>query len=397
VSLNKYLQNEAAGSPLAVDPSPLNTLVTSTSRSWADANRNFVPECDLLSPLANGECGAMANAAFGSSRPGTTFDPTLLHGWGKRSANWEFSAGVQHELLPRTKIDVGYFRRAYQNFVITDNRAVGAADFDRFSITAPSDPRLPGGGGNTVSGLYDLKPASFGRAADNFVTLSKNYGKQIERWQGVDATVTMRPQSGLTLQGGLSTGSTLTDICEVAEKVPESLLVTTVTATTPQVLAVSAGNASSVVNQWIPAQYCRQRSKYLTNVKFSGSYTVPRFDVLVSGTFRSIPGPEIYANYVATNAVVASSLGRTLSGGATSLPVTIAEPGKIYGERLNQVDMRVGKILRFGRTKTSLNLDIYNLFNVNTVLTVNNAFATWQRPTSILLARFAKIGMQFDF
>ena len=397
VSMNKYLQNEAAGSPLAVDPSPLNLLVTSTTRSWADANRDFVPQCNLLSPLLNGECGAMANAAFGSARPGTTFDPDLLHGWGKRNANWEFSAGVQHELLPRTSIDVAYFRRAYQNFVVTDNRAVSAADFDRFSITAPSDPRLPGGGGNTISGLYDLKPGSFGRAADNFVTLSSNYGKQIERWQGVDVNLSMRPRSGLTLQGGLSTGGTLTDICAVAEKVPESLLVTTVTATTPQVLAVSAGNASSVVNQWIPAQYCRQQSAYLTNVKFSGSYTVPRFDVLVSGTFRSIPGPEIYANYVATNAVIAPSLGRNLSGGVPNLPVTIAEPGKLYGERLNQVDMRVGKILRFGRTKTSLNFDVYNLFNVNTVLTVNNAFATWQRPTSILLARFVKLGMQFNF
>jgi len=397
VSLNKYLQNEAAGSPLALDTSPLNTLVTSTTRSWNDANRNFIPDCNLLSPILNDECGAMTNAAFGTARPGTTYDPSLLRGWGKRTANWEFSAGVQHELLPRTSIDVAYFRRVYQNFVITDNRAVSAADFDRFSITAPSDPRLPGGGGNTVSGLYDLKPASFGRAADNFVTLSSNYGKQIERWQGLDVNLRMRPQSGLALQGGVSTGGTLTDICEVAEKVPESLLVTTVTATTPQVLAVSAGNGSSIVNQWIPAQYCRQRSAYLTNVKFSGSYTVPRLDVLVSGTFRSIPGPEIYANYVATNAVIATPLGRNLSGGATSLPVTIAEPGKLYGERLNQVDMRVGKILRFGRAKTSLNLDVYNLFNVNTVLTVNNAFATWQRPTSILLARFAKIGMQFDF
>jgi hypothetical protein len=135
----------------------------------------------------------------------------------------------------------------------------------------------------------------------------------------------------------------------------------------------------------------------LTNVKFAGSYTVPRFDVLVSGTFRSVPGAEIYANYVATNAVIVPSLGRALSGGVSNLPVTILKPGSLYGERLNQVDMRVGKILRFGRTKTSLNLDIYNLFNVNTVLTVNNAFATWQRPTSILLARFAKIGMQFDF
>ena len=402
VSLNKYLQNEAAGSPLAADPSPLNTLVTNTSRSWTDGNRNFAPDCNLLSPVANGECGAMANSAFGTLRPGAVYDPELLRGWGKRAANWEFSAGVQHELFTRTSIDVAYFRRAYQNFVVTDNRAVSAADYDRFSITAPSDPRLPGGGGYTVSGLYDLKLASFGRAADNFVTLSSNYGKQVERWQGVDVNVSMRARAGLLVQGGLSTGSTLTDMCEVAEKVPEYLLGTPAlggagAAASPQVVAVSTSNGGAVSNQWIPAQFCRQQSAYLTNVKFSGSYTVPRIDVLVSGTFRSIPGPEIYANYVATNAVVTPSLGRPLSGGAANLPVTILEPGSMYGERLTQVDMRVGKILRFGRTKTSLNLDLYNLFNVNTVLTVNNAFATWQRPTSILLARFAKIGMQIDF
>ena len=47
--------------------------------------------------------------------------------------------------------------------------------------------------------------------------------------------------------------------------------------------------------------------------------------------------------------------------------------------------------------KTVVNLDVYNLFNANTVLTVNYAYATWERPTSILLARFAKIGVQFDF
>ena len=384
VSLNKYLQNEAAGSALAADPSPLNTLVTNTTRSWNDINRNFRPDCDLLSPIANGECGAMANAAFGTTRPGSTYDPDLLRGWGKRTANWEFSAGVQHELLPRTAIDVAYFRRAYQNFVVTDNRAISAADFDRFSITAPADPRLPGGGGYTIAGLYDLKPASFGRAADNFVTLSKNYGEQVERWHGVDVSLSTRLQEGLLLRGGVSTGSTLTDTCEVAEELPEILFGANI---------INATNA----NVWLPAQHCRQESAFLTNVKFAGSYTVPRLDVLVSGTFRSVPGPEMYANYVATNAVIAPSLGRNLSGGAANLPVMIVEPGTLYGERLNQVDLRVGKILRFGRTKTSLNFDLYNLFNVNTVLTVNNAFATWQRPTSILLARFAKIGVQFDF
>jgi hypothetical protein len=384
VSLNKYLQNEAAGSPLAIGPNPLETVVNNTTRSWIDANRNFVPDCNLHLPDANGECGAMANRAFGTLRPGETYDPDLLRGWGKRAANWEFSAGMQHELLPRTSIDVAYFRRTYQNFTVTDNRAVSASDFDQFSIVAPADPRLADGGGYTISGLYDLKPASFGRAADNFITLAENYGDQIERWHGVDVNLSMRPQTGLLLQGGLSTGSTLIDLCDVAAEVPEILFGASI---------LNTANA----NVWLPAQYCRQESAFLTNVKFAGTYTLPRVDVLVSGTFRSVPGPQIYANYVATNTVIAPSLGRTLSGGAANLPVGIVEPGTVYGERLNQVDLRVGKILRIARTKTTLNLDVYNVFNVNTVLTVNNAFASWQRPTSILLARFAKVSFQLDF
>ena len=402
VTLNKYLQNEAAGSPLAVGPNPLETVVNNTTRSWADANRNYVPDCNLHNPDANGECGAIANRAFGTVRPGATYDPDLLRGWGKRMSNWEFSVGVQHELMPRASIDVAYFRREYQNVVVTDNRAVSADDFDRFSITAPSDQRLPSGGGYTISGLYDLKPGSFGRAADNFITHSKRYGDQTERWHGVDVNLSMRPENGLLLQGGLSMGSTLTDICDVAERLPEMLLGTaalggTGAATSPQVLAVATSNGSAITNQWTPGQYCRQQSPFLTSTKLLASYTLPRVDVLVSGTFRSVPGPEIYANYVATNAVIAPSLGRPLSGGAANLPVTIVEPGSLYGERLNQVDVRFGKIVRFGRTRATVNLDVYNVFNANTVLALNNAFATWQRPTSILLARFAKISAQIDF
>jgi hypothetical protein len=384
VSLNKYLQNEAAGSPLVIGPNPLETVVNNTTRSWNDANRNYIPDCNLHSPAANGECGASSNSAFGTVRPGATYDPDLLRGWGKRMSNWEFSGGVQHELMRGTSVDVAYFRRVYQNFTVTDNRSVTAADYDRFSITVPTDSRLEGGGGYRVSDLYDLKPASFGRPADNFITLAENYGDQIERWHGVDVNITTRLDNGLRLQGGLSTGSTLTDVCDVAEQVPEMLFGANV---------INTANASV----WMPGQFCRQETPFQHNVKFLAAHTIPRIDVLVSGTFRSVPGPLIWANYTAANALVTQSLGRPLSGGAANLPVNIVEPGSINGERLNQVDVRVGKILRVGPTRTTVNLDVYNLFNVNTVLTVNNAFAAWQRPTSILLARFAKIGVQFDF
>jgi hypothetical protein len=370
-SLNKYLQNEAAGSVLNIGPNPLERIAVSTTRAWRDANGNYVPDCNLVSPIANGECGAMANSAFGTVRIGNTYDPELLTGWNSRVNNWEFSAGVQHELMPRTSIDVAYFRRSYGNFAVTDDRALAASDFDTFQFTAPTDARLPNGGGYAIAGLYDLKPAAFGRPADNYVTNAKNFGGQTERWHGLDVNLSMRAQNGFLVQGGLSTGSTLYDTCEIRQDLPE------MAPTNP---------------------FCRYETAYLTNIKGLASYTLPRIDVLLSGTFRSVPGTNILANYAVTNALIAPSLGRPLSGGTANVTVGLVAPGELYTERYNQLDLRVGKILRFGRTRTTVNLDLYNVFNGNNVLTMNNTFGpAWQRPNSIMLARFAKVSAQFDF
>ena len=116
VSLNKYLEVLSAGAPMFQDPNPLSSLITQTTRSWNDANQNYVPDCDLKNPALNLECGAMANPNFGLPVPGAVFDPALMHGWGKRAYNWEFSTGIQHEILPRTSIDVSYFRRSVRQF-----------------------------------------------------------------------------------------------------------------------------------------------------------------------------------------------------------------------------------------------------------------------------------------
>jgi hypothetical protein len=76
----------------------------------------------------------------------------------------------------------------------------------------------------------------------------------------------------------------------------------------------------------------------------------------------------------------------------------------VFGPSLNQLDVRFAKIIRFGAARATINFDIYNAFNANTILTYNNAFAisptgavNWQQPTQILQARFFKIGGQFDF
>ena len=78
--------------------------------------------------------------------------------------------------------------------------------------------------------------------------------------------------------------------------------------------------------------------------------------------------------------------------------VGLIAPGTTYGERLNQVDMRFGKILRFGAFRANVNLDLYNAFNANAVLTQNNAFGpAWQQPTNVLPGRLAKISANLNF
>ena len=67
--------------------------------------RDYVPQCDLLNVKANGECGALSNANFGTVVTNLTYDAKTLTGFGKRNFNWEFGTGMQRELLPRMSVD----------------------------------------------------------------------------------------------------------------------------------------------------------------------------------------------------------------------------------------------------------------------------------------------------
>jgi hypothetical protein len=364
VALNRYV-----GAINALDGNPVLNFAHVVNRSWVDANRDYTPQCDLLNSQANGECGVIDNLRFGQPIPATVVDPATRSGFGNRPYNWEFSTGVQQQLTPGVALDVSYFRRIYGNFTATDNRAVNSASYDSFCIPAPLDPRLEGGGGYQVCDLFNLKPAAVG-LVDNYTTMASNFGQRIEHWNGVDMTVQARLPNGLRLQGGVSTGRTSEDSCEIRAALPET----------------------AVLNR-----FCHVDTNLLTQVKGLASYIVPKVDIQLAATLQSLAGPNILANYIATNAVVIPSLGRPLSGGAANVTVNVQEPGTYYGDRMNQVDLRMGKLFRFGKSRVQANFDLYNLFNANPVVTLSNDFAIWQRPTAILDARLFKISGQFDF
>ena len=397
-SVNKYLTGDGSGGAFGIGAAPANNMVSSTTRSWNDANRNFVPDCNLNSTLANGECGAMAAQDFGSALSISAFDPDIAEGWGKRTYNWQFSTGVQHEILPRVSASLEYWRTVFGNFPVVDHRAYDASDFDQFNITAPSDPRLPGGGGYTITGFYDLKPAAFGRPASGLVTRSDNYGKMTDHWNGVDFTLNVRPRNGLLVQGGTSTMRRSTNNCEViddvaAEPPPErggALPTYNPGGVIPTIATVAAGVL-------LPSQYCDAPGTWLTQVKFLGAYTIPRVGVRASVSMQNLPGPEVAATYTATNAVVSPSLGRPLAGGANNVALSLIEPRSMYGDRMNQVDLRFSKLLRFRDVRADVGIDIYNAFNSAAILAVNDAFASWQAPTDLLNARFAKLVFQLSF
>jgi hypothetical protein len=390
-NVGKYLEATITASNYGI-ANPTSRIAQNVARNWTDSNGNFTPDCDLLNPAAQdlrssgGDvCGAYSNANFGKNVFSNTIDPAILKGWGVRPSDWAFGVSVQQEIAPRVSIEVGYVRRWFQGFIATDNLAVSASDFGQFNITAPADSRLPGGGGQTIGPLYDVNPALFGQT-NNYITSADNFGTQYQRFNGIDFSANARMRNGLTMQGGFSFGKTTADTCEIRAKLPES----------------------APLNP-----FCHIETGYLPQVKLLSNYIIPKIDVQTSVTFTGKAGLQVSgfgtpagvggalaANYTVANAVIQPQLGRPLSGGAANVTANIVDPGVLYGDRVNEVDLRIGKIIKLGHARATVGVDIYNLLNSAAILSYNQAFiagGAWLGPTSEMSARFAKLSLQLDF
>jgi hypothetical protein len=388
-NVGRYL-HPASNQGRYINANPSELVSTITGRSWTDTNGNFIVDCNLLngaaqSPATTGSidtCGAWADQNFGRARPGTRLDESILGGWRSRPYDWQFGISVQQELFPRVSVEVGYFRRWWPIFGagdVTDNVLTSASDYTRFNVIAPTDSRLPNGGSYTVANIYNITAAGNALGQDNLQKAANDFGSYSRYWDGFDVNLQARFRNGLTLQGGTGTGRLVFDQCEPREVVPEGLV-------------------GGLTNP-----YCRQVEPLLTTVKALASYIIPRVDVNVSGTFSSRPGVPLQANVVYTNADMLNSaratLGRALVGTPTgTITVNVLEPNTIFGDRIDQLDIRVGKILRFGRSRTSLNLDIVNALNSNDNLAYSAVFGpTWPAPTTVLTARLFRLSAQLDF
>jgi hypothetical protein len=370
------------------------------ARGWTDGNRNFVVDCNLLNPalqdnLAGGGdlCAAVGGLGlnFGNANPNTTqINPEILGGWGVRPHDWQVGVSVQHEVVPRVSVEAGYHRRWWGNFFVTDNVLTTAADYDVYSLTIPQHENLPGGGG--TASFVAITPAANARGAQNFMTSETDYADaRTSYWHGVDFSATARLRAGITVQGGTSTGRGVRNTCGLTRALPELL-----------------GSAR--------VDACDVTEKWATSFRGLASYTVPKVDVLVSASMRSLEttpgggvatnGLSLAANYVVPNTMIQDALGRlpanALPTGTTT--VNLLVPGQLYTlERVSLVDMRFAKIVRFAGRRTDIGVDLYNLFNSNVTSAYQQTYeqrtngAAWLTPTAIVAPRMARFHVTVSF
>ena len=404
VTANRYVDGLGATFAQAINPALQNA---STTRAWTDGfavpafripgRLCYSPEGALDIPYLFGapsQYGCVAgdgivqgdprianpngeliadtdNPSFGSPELTTFYDPNWAFGWGKRAANWEFSGGVQQELARGVSLNVSVFRRIFVNFAATNNLTRSAGDYDPYCVTVPTDPRLPNSG-QQLCGLFEVTPEVQALVSNNLRGSADDFGSRTQHWNGVDFTIDARMDNGLLLQGGVSTGRTSSDQCE---------------------LNANLNNPGQL--------YCATQTAFQTQIKLLGSYTLP-YDIQVSGTFQSLPGQQLLANVSYSRAELSAGLGRTSN--ASSRTIQVIEPGTEYGDRLNQFDVRATKNLTFGGGQYRLMFDLYNVFNDSAPLELNNQYgstaaggAAWLRPQLIIPGRLAKLAFQIDF
>jgi len=460
--------NNAAGiSGIYSTANPARRTVNLLARNWTDTNGNRVADCNLMNFSPNGECGtflAFAPVSLVTGNDTTRFgkDPlsldasgtpvglqtsqcgrteqgipaavtaycnqygeSLVDGWGKRRGEWQYDIGAQHEILPRLSAEFVYHRRNYINILTNDQLQIGcdryngatdvrtcqdgmlhytSSTYDFYTVQAPVDPRLPGGGGYTILGLADTKKTNpVGTPTVQTIMNERKY-----TWNGFDTNFFYRGRQGFFIQAGTSTSRTQRDTCYAELDAPNV-----------------RGRTGA---EWQAG--CDQRAPFQTTFKGSATYNVPKVDILVSTVWQSFPGTEITASLTYSKDQIqwmpASASRATqpcanpangvgciitppLGGSATAIPVQLLLTNEMWGERVTTMDLKLAKNIRFSGRRLNVGVDVYNFLNSDAITSYQTQYSApgappavgqttkWLDPTGLVAPRFARLQIQFDF
>ena len=376
--------NQLSRSDLTRRFHPFSASISTANRNWNDdfypvgdpRRGNFIPDCELANFATNGECGPISNVNFGKFIPlATLFDDSVTKG--NRDYLWDVNLELQHEVMPGLSVSAAYNRNWDGNFTVTENTLLGPQNFDEYCITAPSDPRLPNGGGGQLCGYYDVQPQLFGQGTLR-VTNAKEFGKPQRYWDGFNFAANGRLPRGIKLGGGLDLGRNVDDHCYTVD-IPNQPV--------------------DLINGNLGGPFCRIVTSWADTLDFRFRGSVPLkggFDA--SFIYRNTAGAEQSALLTVTSADVKfkNPARTTLTAAKT---VNLYAPNSVYGPRFKQLDVAVNKSFNIGWGRLRTALDVYNVLNGNSVQNVVTAYGTarWLRPVSFLDARLARVTLSLQF
>lgn len=310
---------------ISADGAPLNQVNPNANYQelygWNDVNgdRRFQP-------------GEQTGVPVVTSGTTTSVDPDFSRPWTD-----EFTAGLDHELIPAVRLAAVFTYRREDNPQATRNPTNPFAT----TLTSRPDAGRDGVMGTSDDGTFQF----YDRLSPTNLTLITNDPTALQTYKGIEITATKRMSNRWQMLLGYTFARTMIEGFSVNVN-PNALLNTGGPAT---------GQSPNVAGQLgdRPHQF-----------KVTGTYILPFYDIGLAANVNSQSG-----------IAVTRQVNTTLTVGGTT-NVNVEPAGSERLPMRTVVDLRVSKAARFGVRALEGSVDFNNLFNVNTVWDVRTLSGT---------------------
>jgi hypothetical protein len=389
-SAGKYVSTTGASQIGAYNP----ISITSETRNWFD--------CELL-PGSSTTCSGRALATNGDNiaqdneiAPSTNprfgqaaelrADPEL-----RREHSWDYSVGVQHEVIPRVSLTAMWYHTSNGNLWANQDAFYTVNDWTRFDIANPclGDPKC--GSANNAAATIPVFNLNAGTRTGDIVTRSSDLDKRI--YNGFEISGQARLAGGTTIIAGFFTEHTVARTCD--RNNPNQLRYCDQFGDLFQELGTTEAppfrnEVKLSVSQPLPWSF-------LGSVSFLSYANAAPPTAASSFTSGLVTGTGAPIDYLGAD----FALPATLPGGvARTIPVTagLVAPGTLYFDRWNQLDLSVKRTVRFGKYALTPSFELYNVLNSSVIVNALQTYGpTYLRPTSTLPGRLMRLGAQFRF
>ncbi len=338
----------------------------SISFPWNDANGDRVVQLDEVTLERSAVITFSGN--YNPDNPGflgttNTVDPGL-----KNDRTVEYTATADHQLGSSVAVSLSYIYRRYSDFRFDQRVGISESNWvpttyqPTCAAAAPSCPQLTYYQPNiSIPGVQRLV----------------NRGGYTRDFNGLEAVLTKRMSDRWMLDMNYGYNSAVDNFASV-QGYSSTFDPTNLANYDGRQYAVEAGG-SGIDNVFVNAKHL---------FKMAGVYAAP-WDINIGATYNFRQGYLFPQRILSPNR----------SGAAGTVNLLLQPFGESRYDTFQMVDARVAKRFVFGRRSVEASLDIFNVGNVNTVLTrnLNQAAATANQVTGIVAPRVLRLGVRVQF